>query len=58
MHFSKSTNIGTSVILKLFDYTVLEIWGPLLHSDSLQFAYKPNTRPSTASVTTLIPIRY
>ena len=40
---------GTSVILKLFDYTVLEIWGPLLHSDSLQFAYKPNTSCSQAS---------
>jgi hypothetical protein len=40
---------GTSVLLKLFDYTVLHIWGDLLTSDTLQFAYKPNTSCSQAS---------
>ena len=40
---------GTSVILKLFDYSVLQVWGELLSSDSLQFAYKSNTSCSQAS---------
>jgi hypothetical protein len=40
---------GTSVLLKLFDYTVLHVWGDVLTSDTLQFAYKPNTSCSQAS---------
>ena len=34
---------GTSLILKLFDYVTLDIWGESLASDSLQFGYKEGT---------------
>ena len=34
---------GASVILKIFDYVILIIWGDLLGSDSLYFGYKQNT---------------
>ena len=40
--------IGISVLLKLFDFTVLQVWGDLLTSDTLQFACKPNTSCSQA----------
>lgn len=32
---------GSSLMLKLFDQVVLILWGHLLHSDPLQFGYKP-----------------
>ena len=32
---------GSSQVLKLFDNVVLVVWGHLLHSDSLQFGFKP-----------------
>ena len=32
---------GSSQVLKLFDNVVLLVWGHLLHSDSLQFGFKP-----------------
>ena len=32
---------GSSQVLKLFDNVVLEVWGHLFHSDSLQFGFKP-----------------
>ena len=31
---------GSSLILKQFEKTVLEVWGSLLQSDGLQFGYK------------------
>jgi hypothetical protein len=34
---------GSSLILKLFEKTVLLLWGDLLTSDSLQFGYKSGT---------------
>ena len=40
---------GASVILKIFDYVILNIWGDLLGSDSLQFGYKQNTSTTQCS---------
>ena len=40
---------GSSLILKLFDKTVLLIWGHLLSSDSLQFGYKEETSTTQCS---------
>ena len=40
---------GASVILKLFDYVILDIWGDLLGSDSLQFGYKQDTSTTQCS---------
>ena len=40
---------GSSQILKLFDKVVLEVWGDLLGSDSLQFGYKSGTSPTQCS---------
>ena len=34
---------GSSLLLKLFDLCVLQLWGHLLASDSLQFGYKEGT---------------
>ena len=34
---------GSSLLLKLFDQCVLQLWGHLLTSDSLQFGYKEGT---------------
>lgn len=34
---------GSSLLLKLFDQCVLQVWGHLLASDSLQFGYKKGT---------------
>ena len=34
---------GASQLLKLFEYVVLNIWGDLLSSDSLQFGFKQGT---------------
>ena len=43
---------GSSLILKLFEKTVLELWGNLLHSDGLQFGYKKGA--STTQATWLV----
>ena len=40
---------GSSLILKLFDKTVLLVWGHLLSSDSLQFGYKEGTSTTQCS---------
>ena len=40
---------GSSLLLKLFDKTVLAIWGHLLSSDSLQFGYKVGTSTTHCS---------
>ena len=40
---------GSSVILKLFDYVILTLWGDLLQSDSLQFGYKKSTSTTECS---------
>ena len=40
---------GASLLLKLFDYVILTIWGDLLGSDSLQFGYKRNTSTTQCS---------
>ena len=34
---------GSSLILKVFELVVVQLWGHLLSSDSLQFGYKANT---------------
>ena len=43
---------GSSLILKQFEKTVLELWGDLLQSDGLQFGYK--TGASTTQCTWLV----
>ena len=43
---------GSSLILKLFEKTVMEIWGSLLISDGLQFGYKKGA--STTQATWLV----
>ena len=40
---------GSSVILKLFDYVILTLWGGLLQSDTLQFGYKKSTSTTECS---------
>ena len=40
---------GSSLILKLFEKTVLLIWGDLLSSDDLQFGYKKGTSTTQCS---------
>jgi hypothetical protein len=40
---------GSSQLLKLFDNTVLLVWGHLLASDSLQFGYKAKTSTTQCS---------
>jgi hypothetical protein len=40
---------GSSVILKLFDYVILTVWGDLLQSDTLQFGYKKATSTTECS---------
>ena len=40
---------GSSIILKLFDYVILDVWGDLLLSDSLQFGYKQGTSTTECS---------
>ena len=40
---------GASLLLKLFDYVILNIWGDLLGSDSLQFGYKRKTSTTQCS---------
>ena len=40
---------GTSIILKLFDYVTLDIWGNDLASDSIQFGYKQGTSTTECS---------
>ena len=40
---------GSSLILKLFEKTILELWGSLLSSDSLQFGYKTASSTTQAS---------
>ena len=40
---------GSSLILKLFEKTVLLIWGDILSSDHLQFGYKKGTSTSQCS---------
>ena len=34
---------GASQLLKLFEYTILDLWGDYLQSDTLQFGFKPGT---------------
>ena len=34
---------GASQLLKLFEYVILEVWGHLLSSDSMQFGFKKKT---------------
>ena len=43
---------GSSLLLKLFDQSVLLVWGDQLHSDQLQFGFKP--RCSTGQPTWLV----
>ena len=40
---------GSSLILKIFEKTILELWGGLLSSDSLQFGYKAASSTTQAS---------
>ena len=40
---------GSSQLLKLFDYTVLLIWGDLLTSDTLQFGFKAGVSTTQCS---------
>jgi hypothetical protein len=40
---------GSSVILKLLDYTILNVWGHLLLNDSLAFGYKRGTSTTECS---------
>ena len=40
---------GSSLILKLLDYVILDIWGEQLASDSLQFGYKRGTSTTDCS---------
>ena len=40
---------GSSLVLKLFDYVILEVWGEKMASDSLQFGYKCNTSTTECS---------
>ena len=40
---------GSSQILKLFDNTVLLIWGDMLYTDSLQFGFKVGTSTTQCS---------
>ena len=40
---------GSSQLLKLFDYVILEIWGHLLESDTLQFGFKSDVSTTQCS---------
>ena len=40
---------GSSQILKIFDYVVIEVWGELLDSDSLQMGFKPGASTTQCS---------
>ena len=40
---------GSSLILKLFEKVILQIWGQLLTSDSLQFGFKARTSTTQCS---------
>ena len=40
---------GASLLLELFDYVILNIWGDPLCSDSLQFGYKEKTSTTKCS---------
>ena len=40
---------GSSLILKLLDYVIIDIWGEQLASDSLQFGYKRGTSTTDCS---------
>ena len=40
---------GSSQILKLFDYVILDLWGHLLDSDSLQLGFKPGASTTQCS---------
>ena len=40
---------GASLLLKLFDYVILNVWGDLLGSDSLQLGYKRKTSTTQCS---------
>ena len=40
---------GSSLILKVFEKTILQLWGSLLASDSLQFGYKAASSTTQAS---------
>ena len=40
---------GASVVLKIFDYVILYLWGDLLCTYSLQFGYKENTSTTQCS---------
>ena len=40
---------GSSQVLKLFDYVVLEIWGHHLNSDSMQFGFKEKASTTQCS---------
>ena len=40
---------GASQLLKLFEYVVLEVWGDILCSDTMQFGYKVGTSTTQCS---------
>ena len=40
---------GSSLILKLFEKVILQVWGHLLNSDSLQFGFKAKTSTTQCS---------
>jgi hypothetical protein len=40
---------GASQLLKLFEYVILEVWGSILYSDSMQFGYKTGVSTTQCS---------
>ena len=40
---------GSSLFLKLFEKVILQVWGHLLSSDSIQFSFKANTSTTQCS---------
>ena len=40
---------GSSVLLKLLDYTILNMWGHLVENNSLAFGYKRGTSTTECS---------
>ena len=49
---------GSSQLLKLFDYVVLDLWGHLLESDSLQFGFKSEVSTTQCSWLVMEVVNY
>ena len=49
---------GASQLLKLFEYTILEVWGGCLISDSMQFGFKSGTGADQCSWLLMSTVEY